>query len=94
MPKGQREPRGNVRYRSGKHGANWGASPNRDLSGRVDPARAGDADDYCVTRAGGRRATGHEWESEFAHIISLRDGRWLHLRDFANSALAAEPFTG
>ncbi|GAB3021282.1 nuclear transport factor 2 family protein [Mycobacterium bourgelatii] len=39
-----------------------------------------------------RLATGHEWESEFAHIISLRDGRWLHFRDFANSALALEVF--
>lgn len=39
-----------------------------------------------------RRDTGHEWETEFAHIISLRDGRWLHFRDFANSALALEAF--
>ena len=39
-----------------------------------------------------RRATGREWESEFAHIITLRDGRWLHFRDFANSALAARVF--
>jgi uncharacterized protein len=34
-----------------------------------------------------RLETGHEWESEFAHIITLRDGRWLHFRDFMNSAL-------
>lgn len=40
-----------------------------------------------------RLATGQEWETEFAHIISLRDGRWLHFRDFANSALALEAFT-
>lgn len=40
-----------------------------------------------------RIATGHEWESDFAHIISLRDGRWLHFRDFANSALALDAFT-
>ncbi|CAM3110210.1 polyketide cyclase [Mycobacterium intermedium] len=40
-----------------------------------------------------RLATGHEWESEFAHIISLRDGRWLYFRDFANSALALAAFT-
>ena len=39
-----------------------------------------------------RRATGREWESEFAHIITLRDGRWLYFRDFANSALAATAF--
>ena len=34
-----------------------------------------------------RLATGDEWESEFAHIITLRNGRWLHFRDFMNSAL-------
>jgi ketosteroid isomerase-like protein len=40
-----------------------------------------------------RLATGHDWESDFAHIISLREGRWLHFRDFANSALALDAFT-
>lgn len=40
-----------------------------------------------------RRATGHTWESEFAHIITLRDGKWLHFRDFMNSALTHEAFT-
>jgi ketosteroid isomerase-like protein len=40
-----------------------------------------------------RLATGHEWESEFAHIITLRDGRWLHFRDFMNSALTLQAFT-
>lgn len=39
-----------------------------------------------------RLATGDEWESEFAHIITLRAGRWLHFRDFANSALALQAF--
>ena len=38
-------------------------------------------------------ATGYEWESEFAHIITLRDGRWLHFRDFMNSALTLQAFT-
>lgn len=38
-------------------------------------------------------ATGNEWESEFAHIITLRDGRWLHFRDFMNSALTLQAFT-
>ena len=38
-------------------------------------------------------STGHEWESEFAHIITLRDGRWLHFRDFMNSALTHDAFT-
>ncbi|MGY4710549.1 nuclear transport factor 2 family protein [Mycolicibacterium sp. CBM1] len=40
-----------------------------------------------------RPATGRTWESEFAHIITLRDGRWLHFRDFMNSALTHEVFT-
>ncbi|OSC38938.1 nuclear transport factor 2 family protein [Mycobacterium decipiens] len=40
-----------------------------------------------------RLATGHEWESEFAHIITLRDGRWLHFRDFMNSALTLQAFS-
>ena len=40
-----------------------------------------------------RLATGHEWESEFAHIITLREGRWLHFRDFMNSALTLQAFT-
>ena len=38
-------------------------------------------------------ATGYEWGSEFAHIITLREGRWLHFRDFMNSALTLEAFT-
>ncbi len=40
-----------------------------------------------------RVSTGHEWESEFAHIITLRDGRWLHFRDFMNSALTLDAFS-
>lgn len=40
-----------------------------------------------------RIATGHTWESEFAHIISLRNGKWLHFRDFMNSALTHDAFT-
>lgn len=41
-----------------------------------------------------RLTTGHEWESEFAHIITLRNGRWLHFRDFMNSALTDRAFGG
>lgn len=37
--------------------------------------------------------TGYEWQSEFAHIITLRRGRWLHFRDFMNSALTQEAFS-
>ncbi|BBY61452.1 nuclear transport factor 2 family protein [Mycolicibacterium sarraceniae] len=40
-----------------------------------------------------RPATGHLWESEFAHIIALRGGKWLHFRDFMNSALTHQAFT-
>ncbi|MDZ4232767.1 MAG: nuclear transport factor 2 family protein [Dietzia sp.] len=40
-----------------------------------------------------RLTTGFEWESEFAHIITLREGRWLHFRDFMNSALTLQAFT-
>ena len=39
-----------------------------------------------------RPATGRTWESEFAHIITLRDGKWLHYRDFMNSALTHQAF--
>jgi uncharacterized protein len=40
-----------------------------------------------------RLDTGYEWESEFAHIITLRGGRWLYFRDFMNSALTLQAFT-
>jgi ketosteroid isomerase-like protein len=39
-----------------------------------------------------RTATGEEFSSDFAHIITLRDGKWLHFRDFMNSAVAADAF--
>ncbi len=38
------------------------------------------------------RATGREFASNFAHVIELRDGKWLRFHDFMNSALAAEAF--
>ena len=40
-----------------------------------------------------RLETGYEWESEFAHIITLRAGRWLYFRDFLSSALTLQAFT-
>lgn len=40
-----------------------------------------------------RLANGHVWESDFAHIVTLRDGRWLEFRDFMNSALTHLAFT-
>jgi uncharacterized protein len=36
--------------------------------------------------------TGRAFDTDFAHIITLRDGKWLFFRDFANSALASEVF--
>lgn len=40
-----------------------------------------------------RLDNGHEWESDFAHIVKLRDGKWLEFRDFMNSALTHKAFT-
>lgn len=62
----------------------------------VEPWRfIADGDDLAVwgrivlvPHAGGRI------ESDFAHIIALRDGRWLHFRDFQNSALTAKVLNG
>lgn len=39
-----------------------------------------------------RSDNGVRFESDFAHIITLRDGKWLHFRDFMNSAVAADAF--
>jgi ketosteroid isomerase-like protein len=38
------------------------------------------------------RKTGRAFDSDFAHIITLRDGKWLFFRDFFNSAVASEVF--
>ncbi|MEO1061444.1 MAG: cytochrome P450 [Actinomycetota bacterium] len=35
---------------------------------------------------------GTDFESDFAHIVEIRDGRWYRFRDFANSAVVAEVF--
>jgi ketosteroid isomerase-like protein len=37
-------------------------------------------------------ATGKQFDSDFAHIITLRDGKWLFFRDFFNSAVASAAF--
>lgn len=37
---------------------------------------------------------GTRFESDFAHIIEIRDGKWFRFRDFANSAVVAEVFAG
>lgn len=39
-----------------------------------------------------RTVKGTGFESDFAHIIELRDGKWYRFRDFANSALVARVF--
>jgi ketosteroid isomerase-like protein len=39
-----------------------------------------------------RTLKGTDFESDFAHIIELRDGKWFVFRDFANSALVADVF--
>ncbi|MGQ0845608.1 MAG: nuclear transport factor 2 family protein [Sporichthyaceae bacterium] len=39
-------------------------------------------------------ATGKLFDSDFAHIITLREGKWLHFRDFFNSAVASAAFRG
>jgi|GEM_PF-117439 len=39
------------------------------------------------------RSTGGTIESDFVHVITLRDGRWLRFRDFMNTSVAATAFT-
>lgn len=40
------------------------------------------------------RKNGKKFDSDFAHIITLRDGKWLFFRDFFNSAAASAAFRG
>jgi len=40
------------------------------------------------------RATGRDIESDFVHVITLRDGRWQRFRDFMNTAVAVIAFAG
>ena len=40
------------------------------------------------------RATGGTIESDFVHVITVRDGRWRYFRDFMNTAVAAAAFAG
>ena len=40
------------------------------------------------------KTTGISYESDFAHVITLRDGKWLRFRDFMNTAVAADAFSG
>jgi ketosteroid isomerase-like protein len=38
------------------------------------------------------RATGRPIKSDFAHVITVRDGKWVRFRDFMNTAVAAAAF--
>lgn len=39
------------------------------------------------------RATGGGIESDFVHVITVRDGKWLLFRDFMNTFVAAQAFS-
>lgn len=38
------------------------------------------------------RPTGRDIHSDFAHVITVRDGKWVRFRDFMNTAVAAAAF--
>lgn len=38
------------------------------------------------------RGTGRTIDSDFAHVITLGDGKWTRFRDFMNTAVAASAF--
>ena len=40
------------------------------------------------------RSTGGTIDSDFVHVITLRDGKWLRFRDFMNTAVAVAAFDG
>ncbi len=40
------------------------------------------------------RTTGGGIESDFVHVITVADGKWLRFRDFMNTAVAQAAFTG
>lgn len=37
-------------------------------------------------------ATGRVYDSEYAHIIDIEDGKWIRFRDFADTATVAHAF--
>jgi ketosteroid isomerase-like protein len=39
------------------------------------------------------RSTGQGFASDFVHVITLADGRWVRFRDWMNTAAAAEAFS-
>jgi ketosteroid isomerase-like protein len=40
------------------------------------------------------RSTGREIESDFVHVITMKDGKWTRFRDFMNTAVAVAAFSG
>ena len=38
------------------------------------------------------KSTGNRFSSDFVHVITLRDGKWIWFRDFMNTFVAAEAF--
>ncbi len=40
------------------------------------------------------KSTGGNIESDFVHVITVKDGKWTHSRDFMNSVVAAAAFAG
>ena len=39
------------------------------------------------------KSTGREIDSDFVHVITLKDGKWLRFRDFMNTAVAVAAFS-
>ena len=39
------------------------------------------------------KATGRGIDSDFVHVITLKDGKWLRFRDFMNTAVAVAAFS-
>lgn len=38
------------------------------------------------------KTTGEGFASDFVHVITVKNGRWVRFRDFMNTAVAAEAF--
>jgi ketosteroid isomerase-like protein len=38
------------------------------------------------------KSTGRKYESPYAHIIDVKDGKWIRFRDFADTATVAHAF--
>lgn len=39
------------------------------------------------------KATGRTIDSDYVHVITLADGKWLRFRDFMNTAVAVQAFS-